>query len=101
MITRIWHGYTSLKNAPVYEAMLKTEIFSGIREKKINGFKNIQLLTRSLGNEIEFVTIMWFDSLESVKEFAGDEYEKAVIYPAARPLLTRFDERAQHYEVKI
>jgi hypothetical protein len=58
------------------------------------------LLVRELDDETEFVTIMWFDSLESVKEFAGNDYEKAVIYPDAIPLLTRYDRRSQHYEVK-
>lgn len=101
MITRIWHGYTMYENASVYEIMLKEEIFSGIKKKNIKGFIDIQLLVRKMHSEVEFVTIMRFDSLNSVKEFAGDDYEKAVIYEDAKPLLLRFDERAQHYEVKI
>ena len=100
MIARIWHGYTSHENASVYEAMLKTEIFSGIKKRKIKGFTDIQLLIRHLNNEVEFITIMRFDSIDSVKEFAGDDYEKAVIYPDAKLLLLRYDERSQHYEVR-
>jgi heme-degrading monooxygenase HmoA len=89
------------ENASVYEIMLKEEIFSGIKKKNIKGFIDIQLLVRKMHSEVEFVTIMRFESLNSVKEFAGDDYEKAVIYEDAKPLLLRFDERAQHYEVKI
>jgi hypothetical protein len=43
---------------------------------------------------------MWFDSLDAVRAFAGEEYEVAVVPPKARALLSRFDERSQHYEVK-
>ena len=100
MIARIWHGYTNIDNGDVYEHMLKSEIFSGIREKNIQGFKDIQLLRRQLNHEVEFITIMWFDSLDSVKQFAGKDYERAVIYPDAKPLLIRYDERSQHYDVK-
>jgi len=100
MIARIWHGYTNYENAFTYEAMLKEEIFSGIEKRKIKGFIDIQLLMRNLEAEVEFITIMRFDSFDSVKEFAGNDYEKAVIYPDAKPLLLRYDERSQHYEVK-
>ena len=100
MIARIWHGYNNHENAFAYEAMLKEEIFSGIEKRKIKGFIDIQLLMRELEAEVEFVTIMRFDSLDSVKEFAGNDYGKAVIYPDAKPLLLRYDERSQHYEVR-
>jgi len=100
MIARIWHGYTKPENASVYEIMLNEEILTGIKKRNHKGFIDIQLLIRKLNNEVEFVTIMRFDSLDAVKEFAGEDYEKAVIYPGARPLLLRYDERSQHYEVK-
>jgi hypothetical protein len=100
MISRIWHGYTSLDNADKYEQLLKKEIFVGISNRKIDGYKGIQLLRRKLGHEVEFITIMWFDTIASVKLFAGKEYELAVVPNEARKLLTRFDERAQHYEVR-
>jgi hypothetical protein len=100
MINRIWHGYTSLANADTYETLLKSEIFKGIQNRKIEGYKGIQLLRRKLGAEVEFMTIMWFESLKAVREFAGEDYEAAVIPPSARVLLSRFDTRSQHYEVK-
>jgi antibiotic biosynthesis monooxygenase (ABM) superfamily enzyme len=100
MIGRIWHGYTTPENADTYEALLKEEIFIGIRNRHISGFEEIQLFRRDLGEEVEFVTIMWFDSIESVREFAGEDYEVAVVPPKARAVLSHFDERSQHYEVK-
>jgi antibiotic biosynthesis monooxygenase (ABM) superfamily enzyme len=100
MISRVWHGYTAPDNADAYEALLKTEIFSGISERHIPGYRGIQLLRRNLGPEVEFVTVMCFDSLDSVRAFAGDDLEVAVVPSEARALPARFDERSQHYEVR-
>ncbi len=100
MISRIWHGWTSPANADKYENLLKEEIFIGIKSRHIPGFKNIQLLRRDSGDEVEFVTIMLFDSLEAVRDFAGEDYEAAVVPEKARALLSHFDERSRHYEVR-
>ena len=100
MIARVWHGYTKPENASVYEIMLKEEILLGIKKRNICGFIDIQLLIRKLKDEVEFIIVMRFDSLNAVKEFAGNDYEKAVIYEDAKPLLLRYDERSQHYEIR-
>lgn len=100
MIGRIWHGYTTTEDADTYEDLLKEEIFIGIRNRHIDGFQEIQLFRRNLGNEVEFITIMWFDTIESVRAFAGEDYEAAVVPPKARAVLKRFDERSQHYEIR-
>lgn len=100
MIARLWHGWTGPENADAYEALIKTQIFPGIVARKIEGFRKIELLRRPLGDEVEFVTIMWFSSLDAVKTFAGADYETAVVPPAARAVLLRFDARSQHYEVR-
>ena len=100
MIGRIWHGYTTPENADAYENLLKEEIIIGIRSRNIQGFQEIQLFRRELGDEVEFITIMWFDSIESVRAFAGEDYEAAVVPPKARTLLTRYDDRSQHYEIR-
>lgn len=100
MIGRIWHGYTKHANADAYEALLREEIFVGIRGRAIPGFREIQLFRRDLGEEVEFITIMWFDSLEAVRTFAGSDHEACVVPPKARAILSRFDERSQHYEVR-
>src|SRR5512140_3225957 len=99
MISRIWHGWTTPGNADRYQALLQEEIFAGIQGRHIRGFRNIQLLRRTAGAEVEFITIMEFDTLEAVREFAGEDYEAAVVPPAARAVLAHFDERSQHYEV--
>ena len=101
MISRIWHGWTTPANADAYESLLKSEIFQGIQGREIAGYRGIHLLRRDLENEVEFVTIMWFDSIDAVRAFAGDDYEAAVVPPKARALLSRFDSRSQHYEVKV
>ena len=100
MIARIWHGWTTPGNADKYEALLKEEIFVGIQNRRIRGFKSIQLLRRKVGKEVEFVTIMRFDSLDAVREFAGEDYEAAVVPEKARAVLSHFDERSQHYEIR-
>jgi antibiotic biosynthesis monooxygenase (ABM) superfamily enzyme len=101
MISRIWHGWTTPANADAYETLLKSEIFVGIRGRQIPGFQGIQLLRRDLGEEVEFITIMSFDGIEAVRTFAGQDYEVAVVPPKARAVLKRFDERSQHYEVRV
>jgi len=101
MIARIWRGWTRGDNAETYENLLKEEIFAGIAAKGIPGYKGIRLLRRTVdGEEDEFVTIMCFDSWQAVKQFAGEDYEQAVVPPKARALLSKFDQRSQHYEVR-
>jgi heme-degrading monooxygenase HmoA len=100
MISRVWHGWTTPSNADAYESLLKSEIFTGIQGRQIAGYGGIHLFRRNVGNEVEFVTVMWFESLEAVRAFAGEDYEVAVVPPKARALLSRFDGRSQHYEVK-
>lgn len=99
MISRIWRGWTSRENADAYEALLRTEIFVGIAKRSIRGYRGIHLLRRDVDDGVEFVTIMWFDSLDAVRAFAGEDYEVAVVPPKARQLLSRFDARSAHYQV--
>lgn len=101
MISRIWHGWTTPGNADKYEALLKEEIFVGIENRHIRGFRGIQLLRREVGAEVEFITIMTFDSLDAVREFAGEDYEAAVVPEKAREVLSHFDQRSQHYEIRV
>jgi len=101
MIARIWHGWTSPENADTYEALLRDEVFLGIKRRQMGGFQDIQLLRRRVGDEVEFVTIMRFKSIDAIREFAGVDYEACVVPPKARALLSRFDLRSQHYEIRI
>ncbi len=100
MIFRIWHGWTTPENADAYEALLKREVFDGIAAKSIAGYQKIELMRRQAGNEVEFVTIMRFGSLDDVRTFVGEDYEQAYVPAEARKILKRFDERSQHYELR-
>lgn len=101
MISRIWHGYTTPANADAYENLLREEIFAWIASKNIPGYHGIQLYRRPMGEEFEFITVMWFDSIDSVKAFAGEDYEACVVLPQAQALLAHYDTRSQHYEVRV
>lgn len=100
MIARIWHGYTTLAKADIYENLLKQEVFIGIENKKVEGYNCIQLLRLELENEVEFTTIMWFDTIDNVKKFAGENYETAYVPEKARELLSRFDVKSIHCELR-
>ena len=100
MICRVWHGWTTPQNADAYERLLKEEIFVGIAGRKIDGYRGIQLLRHDHGQETEFVTMMWFTSLDAVRAFAGDDYARAVVPPKAQALLARYDDRSAHFDVR-
>jgi len=101
MIARIWHGWTKPENAKAYEDMLRDEIFPGIARRKIKGYRGAELFIHEVSGETEFMTLLRFDSMEAVKEFAGDDQSKPVIYPEAEALLTRLDKRSRHYRIAI
>jgi antibiotic biosynthesis monooxygenase (ABM) superfamily enzyme len=99
MICRLWRGWTTPENAQAYERIVRDEVIPGIEERGIRGFRHIDLMKRGLGDEVEFQTIMWFDSLDAIKAFVGEDYSVSHVPTAARAVLERFDERAAHYEV--
>ncbi|HKW48539.1 MAG TPA: hypothetical protein VJN70_13915 [Gemmatimonadaceae bacterium] len=98
MIARVWHGYTRPDDAQAYENMLKPELLPGISKKR--GYRGSYLLRRHLGTEVEFITILLWDSLDDVRAAAGhDDYETAIIPDERRRYLTRFDAKSAHYEI--
>lgn len=99
MICRIWRGWTTPDNAAAYEEVVRGEVIPGIEARRIPGFRAIELMRRPVEDGEEFATIMWFDDLESVKAFVGEDYEVAHVPPRARAVLSRFDERSAHYEI--
>jgi hypothetical protein len=101
MIYRVWHGWTTPENADTYESLLREEIFVDIQNRPIEGFHTIELLRRPRSGEVEFMTIMKFDSIDAVRTFAGEDYEAAYVPEHARAVLSRFDARSQHYEKRI
>lgn len=101
MISRVWNGWTTPENADAYESLLRHEVLVHIQEQQIAGFRGIQVARREVGDEVEFITMMWFESLEAVRAFAGEDYEVAVVPPKAQALLLRFDGRSRHYDIRI
>ena len=100
MIARIWHGWTKPADAKAYENMLRDEIFPSIAARDIKGYHGAELFIREGETEAEFVTLLRFDSMDSVREFAGSNETKPVIFPGVEKLLTRM-EPARHYCVAI
>ena len=97
-VKRIWHGYTTPENANQYQELLHKEIFPGIEAKEIPGYHCVELFRRDLEDEVEFVTVMTFDSLENIKKLQGKDYEKAYVPDVAQKVLKRWDRVASHYE---
>jgi antibiotic biosynthesis monooxygenase (ABM) superfamily enzyme len=100
MIARIWHGWTKVADAKIYENMLRNEIFPSIAGRDIKGYRGAELFIREGENETEFVTLLRFDSMNAVKEFAGPDETRPVIFPGVEKLLTR-KEPARHYRIAI
>ena len=98
MIARIWHGWTKRADAKAYEEMLQTEILPSIAARNIQGYHGAELFIREDGDEVEFVTLLRFDSMDAVTEFSGPDASKPVIFPKAEALITRM-EQARHYRV--
>ncbi|MEE8262004.1 MAG: antibiotic biosynthesis monooxygenase [Gammaproteobacteria bacterium] len=99
-IKRIWHGWTTPANADIYENLLHDEVFPSIEAKNISGYRSIELLRRDQGDEVEFITLMTFDSLQNVIDFQGDDYQRCYVPDAAQKVLKRWDQTSAHFEVK-
>jgi heme-degrading monooxygenase HmoA len=99
MISRLWRGWTTVANADAYEHLLRTKILPGIH--RVKGYRGAYLLRRNIPEGVEFATLTLWESLDAIREFAGEDYEVAVISPEARKLLSRFDQRSLHYETIV
>lgn len=100
MIKRIWHGWTTPENAEAYFNVLTTRVIPGIEAKNIPGYFGIEVLRRDHSDEVEFVTIMSFRSLDDIIAFQGADYERCYVPDVARSVLKRWDQVSQHYELK-
>ena len=99
MICRLWRGWTTPEDADAYESIVRSEVIPGIEARRIPGFRHIDLMRRDLGGETEFQTLMWFDDLDAIKAFMGEDYTLSHVPPEARAVLNSFDDRASHFEV--
>jgi heme-degrading monooxygenase HmoA len=99
MICRLWRGWTTPENAGAYERIVRGQVIPGIEARRIPGFRSIDLVRRKRDRDVEFMTLMWFDSLDAVKAFMGEDYDLAHVPAEAQAVLADFDKRSAHYEV--
>ena len=99
MICRLWRGWATLQNADAYERIVREQVIPGIEARRIRGFRSIDLARREREHDVEFMTLTWFDSLDAVTAFTGDDYEVAHVPAQAQAVLAHFDKRAAHYQV--
>ena len=99
MICRVWRGWTTKDNADAYERVVRREVIPGIEAQRIRGFRSIDLVRRERDRDVEFMTLMWFDTLDSVRTFMGEDYEAAHVPARAQAVLANFDRRSAHYDV--
>ena len=98
-ILRVWRGWTTLEKEKEYESFLVNEVFPTVKKNGVDGLEKVSISSKRLENEVEFYLVLQFDSLESVKQFAGDDYETAYIPEKAKSILSRYDLTAQHYAI--
>jgi heme-degrading monooxygenase HmoA len=101
MIGRVWHGWALPENADACEALLRSDMVPGPVARTVPGFEGVELSRSDFGDEVEFMVITWFASWEAIRAFAGDEPERARVPARVGALLSRFDERLQHYEIRL
>ncbi len=98
MIRRIWHGWTSRENVDKYLNVLTSEVIPNIEHKNIPWYRGIEVLRKNNGEETEFITIMTFDSLQSVIDFQGEDYTHCYVPEVAQAVLERWDRHSSHYD---
>jgi heme-degrading monooxygenase HmoA len=99
MIARIWRGWAPQATAGDYQHHYESKVSEHLRG--VSGFRGAQLLRQDQGQEVMFTSITWFTSIEAVRGFAGDDYERAVVEETARQALSRWDEQVSHNEVVV
>ena len=98
-VKRVWHGWTTKENADAYQHILLNEVIPGIEAKEIPGLRKFEVMRIELDDEVEFVTMITFDSVQNVIAFQGEDYKKAYVPDAAQQVLKRWDLECPHYEM--
>jgi heme-degrading monooxygenase HmoA len=99
MICRLWRGWATHQNADAYERIVREQVIPGIEARRIPGFRSIDLARRERERDVEFMTLIWSDSLDAVKAFTGDDHQVAHGPAQAQAVLADFGKRAAHYQV--
>ena len=97
MTARFWSARTTETNSRAYLEHFQSSVLPKLRGFK--GYLGATTLTRSLGGQIEILVVTGWRSLEAIRQFAGDDFEVAVVEPQAAALLTEFDQRVRHFEL--
>jgi len=97
MIARMWRGETTRESADAYYRHLIGNVMPLLN--KISGHRGAYVLCREMGHKVEFMVITLWESMEAIREFAGNTPDNAVVEPPARALLTDFDQLVRHYTV--
>ncbi len=100
-VARVWHGWTTVENADAYQSVVEGEVIPGILKRQIPGLVGAHVMRSELveNEEVEFTTIIWFESLDNVRDFMGEDYRQAHVPENARAVLKRFDPEAEHLHV--
>jgi len=97
MIVRMWRGRAKAANANAYEHFVTTRVFTAL--PAIEGHRGAYLLKRPVGDEVEFIAVTLWESLDAIHKFAGDAVDRAVVEPEARAVLSSFDDVVRHFEL--
>jgi len=97
MIARIWNGKTRIEDFEEYTEFMKSKAIPDY--KKTKGFVRLSFL-RNINDDIgHFKLITFWENLKVIKNFAGEDFEKAKYYPEDEKFLLEFEEKVTHYEV--
>jgi heme-degrading monooxygenase HmoA len=99
VIARMWRGWAPLATADDYQRHYESDVSTHLRS--VGGFRGARLLRQADGREVMFTSITFFTGLDAVRAFAGEQYERAVVEPAARSALSRWDALVSHHEVAV
>jgi heme-degrading monooxygenase HmoA len=97
MIVRMWRGQAEAANADAYQRFVTGHVFAGL--PAIPGHRGAYLLKRPVGEEVEFIAVTLWESLDAIRGFAGDDIERAVVEPEARAVLSSFEDVVRHFEL--
>ncbi|WP_421842297.1 antibiotic biosynthesis monooxygenase family protein [Marinobacter algicola] len=100
MIARIWKGWTTHENASIYEELFKNTVLPKVTQG-VDGYVSTNLLRREIGENVEFTTVFWFESLDAVKNFAGPNFEQAVVPEQVKALMSDYEETVHHHDVAL